>query len=189
MSNDIHQRLRAATAADHQRLEARLAVQERVADAAARAGLVVRYWRFHARAEAALAPWLGGMQGLDFEARLRTPLLRRDLADLGLEPPDDGDEGPAVESLGAALGVMYVLEGSALGGRVIRRELAQRGQDFVGLGFLDPYGPETGRRWRSFLEVLAREAREMGQARAVVGGARAGFRHAEQVLCEGRSDV
>jgi heme oxygenase len=189
MMHPIHQRLRAATAGDHERLETRLAVHERIGDRAARAALLARYWRFHASAEAALAPWLGGVDGLDFDARRRTPLLRRDFVDLGLAPPIGAAEGAAVGSLGAALGLMYVLEGSALGGRVIRRELAQRGQDFVGLGFLDPYGGETGARWCSFLEVLARETRQPAEAEAAVAGAQTGFRHAEAVLCEAPADV
>jgi heme oxygenase len=189
MTPDIHQRLRDATARDHERLEARLVVHERVGDRGARAELVARYWRFHARAEAALAPWLGELEGLDFEARRRTPLIRQDLADLGLAAPAEADGVRAVASRGEALGLMYVLEGSALGGRVIRRELARRGQDFVGLGFLDPYGSETGQRWRSFLEVLARETQEAQHAEAALDGARAGFRQAEEVLCEASANV
>jgi heme oxygenase len=189
MTNDIHRRLREATAPEHQRLEARLAVHQRIASRAGRAALIARYWRFHGHAEAALAPWLSDLEGLDFEARLRTPLLARDFADLGLAPPAGAGAGDPVESRGEALGVLYVLEGSALGGRVIRRQLAARGADFVGLGFLDPYGGRTGERWRSFLDVLERETAEPEAAEAAVAGALAGFRQAEAALCETGADA
>jgi heme oxygenase len=189
MLNDIHRRLREATATDHQRLETRLAVHEQIASRAGRAALIARYWRFHGRAEAALAPWLSQLDGLDFEGRLRTPLIARDFADLGLDAPADAGEGAPVESRGEALGVLYVLEGSALGGRAIRRQLAARGADLIGLGFLDPYGGQTGERWRSFLDVLERETADAHAADAAVAGALAGFRQAEAELCEAGADV
>ena len=178
MSSDVHVRLREATRSAHEGLERRLAILERIATPAGRRELLVRFWRLHAEAEAALAPWLAPVAGLEFEGRRRTAVLRRDLAALGVAPPPLG-AGPRVASLGEALGLMYVLEGSTLGGKVIRREVAAAGGDFAGLAFLDPYGPAAGQRWRSFLAVLAGAAPD-----EAVAGARAGFRHAELRLCE-----
>lgn len=181
MSSDLHRRLREGTQADHQRLEDRLGILERIATPAGRRELLVRFWRLHAEAEAALAPWLAPVPGLDFEARRRTTVLRQDLAELGISLPPAGAP-PAVRSLAEALGRMYVLEGSTLGGRVIRRHVAERGEGFDGLGFLDPYGADVGLRWRSFLGVL--EATGAVASDDALAGARAGFRHAELRLCE-----
>jgi heme oxygenase len=91
---------------------------------------------------------------------------------------------PAPESQAEALGMLYVLEGSTLGGRLILRTLKDRGVDDPRLAFLDPYGPETGVRWRSFQSVLARETSHDEKLVAqACGGALSGFWHAERVLC------
>lgn len=79
--------------------------------------------------------------------------------------------------------MFYVLEGSTLGGHVILRGLAARGVTDAGLAFLDPYGAETGARWRGFLAVLAREVRDDGAKAAACIGAVRVFRHAERILC------
>lgn len=184
MISPAHQRLRDATRDDHERLESRLDILRRISDVADRGPLVRAFLGFHAAMEAAVAPWLADLPGLAFEARRRTPVLQRDLQDLGLAPGAPQAGVPAPDSLGEALGLMYVLEGSTLGGRVIRREVAARGGEFKGLGFLDPYGEEAGAQWRAFLAILDRHTAVPDAEAASITGARAGFRHAERLLCE-----
>lgn len=185
MLSDVHQRLRLATRADHERLESRADLLRRVATPAGRRAVVRRFWRLHAEVEAAVAPWLADLDGLDFPARRRTGRLAEDLKTLGLDAPEEPREAPAAASVGEALGLLYVLEGSTLGGRVIRRSLEGQGSDMVGLSFLDPYGERTGERWRSFLTVLDDAVRTPEAADDAVRGACAGFRHAERRICEG----
>ncbi len=49
----------------------------------------------------------------------------------------------------------YVLEGSALGGRVILRQLKPLGlSEAAGASYFAGDGPETGRRWTTFLARL-----------------------------------
>ena len=80
--------------------------------------------------------------------------------------------------------MMYVLEGSTLGGRMILRELSLRGVSDARLAFLDPYGSETGSFWRAFLHVLGRETGEDDIAvQAACRGGVDAFAHAERVLC------
>lgn len=52
--------------------------------------------------------------------------------------------GPRAEisNRAEALGFLYVIEGSTLGGRLILRELAAGGAEITGLSFLDPFGAE-----------------------------------------------
>lgn len=178
MASPVHSRLREATRDDHARLEARVDILARLVDPAARAELVARFWRLHSDIEAAVAPWLAEVAALDFAGRRRTTQLRRDLEHHGLRPDAPAAQGVSARCRSEALGLMYVLEGSTLGGKVIRREVEGAGRDLCGLSFLDPYGAAAGERWRSFLAVLAQAEPE-----AAVAGARAGFRHAEQTLC------
>lgn len=181
MISTAHQRLRDATRDDHQRLEDRVGILERIVTPEGRRGLVEDFAGFHADAEAALAPWLSGLSGLDYDARRRSVCLARDLTAVGGAAPSV--QSIRVGSVGEALGVMYVLEGSTLGGRVIRKQVMGRGGDMAGLSFLDPYGESVGDRWRSFLAVLDAEARTSADTEAMVGGAVAGFRHAGRRLC------
>jgi len=109
-----------------------------------------------------LRPW--------FLSRCRGELARRDLASLGL--PRLPAPAPAhlfLPGLPAALGSLYVLEGSALGGQVIARQVARD----HGLGPLDGaayfngWGARTGAMWREFQQVLqAHEPGPQGRAQA-----------------------
>jgi heme oxygenase len=181
MISDTHRRLRDATQPHHQRLESRIDILGRIGAPAARRALVARFHALHAAAEAGMAPFLTDVDGLDFEARRRAPRLARDLAALGGRPASQAEASIEVCGVAEALGLMYVLEGSTLGGRVIRKQVEGAGGDMRGLSFLDPYGPQVGERWRDFLGVLAAEP----DVDAMVAGAVAGFGHSERCLCEG----
>lgn len=81
------------------------------------------------------------------------------------------------------MGWVYVAEGSMLGGRIIRRRLAAEGRDLDGLGFLDPYGEETGARWRAFMDLLDRAcANGHATIDQVVKGGVDGFAFAHRTL-------
>jgi len=84
-------------------------------------------------------------------ARPRAPLLRADLAALGIDAAalPRATALPDVRGLGRALGALYVLEGSTLGGQVLAREVS-RGAAGVPTAFLHGAGEATGPRWTSF---------------------------------------
>jgi heme oxygenase len=84
---------------------------------------------------------------------------------------------PAVEDTDQALGRLYVLEGSTLGGTFISRHLATLptlGPN-VRLGAFSPYGAETGAMWHAFRRVTRDRVAAGGDAGRVVGAARATF--------------
>lgn len=168
--------LRQATRERHERLERRLDAAAQLADPQRRPRFLARYAALHLPAEAALAPFLADMPDLAFEARSRA---RRPGS--GARPMEAGFPQPGTEA--EALGMLYVLEGSLLGGRVILRAVAEAGGDTDQLGFLAPYGEETGRQWRSFLQVLERSLQEEAQVEQACLGAQRAFDHAERVLC------
>lgn len=102
-----------------------------------------------------------------FRARSRHGFLRQDLqalsAHLPLRQEAPGGNSAVMASplpdKAAALGSMYVLEGSALGGQVIARALRQSHGLDAGQGtrFFSGHGAETGRLWREFRDLLSRE--------------------------------
>ncbi|MEO1575994.1 MAG: biliverdin-producing heme oxygenase [Pseudomonadota bacterium] len=112
--------------------------------------------RFHESVEAALTPT---PRSLVF-----SPAIVEDLVELGaglnplpacrpFDEPVDRDEH---------LGIQYVLEGSALGGRVIARHVADTlgwSRDAPGLSHFRRDGEDSGRSWRAFLAKLAADCR------------------------------
>ena len=179
------QRLRNATASAHRHLEAHLDVINRLCALPTRGGLVSRYYTFHSRVEAALTPHLKLLTDLAFASRCRTPLLAKDLLALGCRPSPDQESTLCLFSQAEALGGLYVLEGSTLGGRAILKNLGRQGDSVLGLDFLDPYGAKTGELWRSFLDVLERETASCQAAlNETVSGAVKVFAFAEECLCQ-----
>lgn len=173
----VLEKLRAQTHTLHHRIEQRLDAVERFADPHQRYALIARFAELHVAAEAVLPSSLSAIEGLDIDRRRRGPLLRHFVAGPCAPFPRPG-------SVAEALGMLYVLEGSTLGGRVILNALAAKGIDDDALAFLDAYGPDTGLRWREFLCVLIREIRDDDTlVEQACRGAIAAFRHAELTLC------
>ena len=83
----------------------------------------------------------------DWGSRRRADLLRADLLALGADQPLHIPP-PPLESPAARLGAVYVLEGSRLGGAVLKRGLAETAPR----SFLS--APQNHGSWRKLLEIL-----------------------------------
>jgi heme oxygenase len=96
---------------------------------------------------------------LDYSQRVKLPWICRDLAFLGVDPLAGGCEtaqnipAPPVTSIGEYTGVLYVIEGSMLGGQLISRSLeAHHGlSGEAGACFYRGYGQDTALMWQDFL--------------------------------------
>ncbi|KPY54467.1 Heme oxygenase [Pseudomonas syringae pv. solidagae] len=160
--------LRAETSQLHVRLEKRMPFFSSALDHALYLRLLQAYYGFYAPLEAVLHGSALVPAELVPAERVKTPVLVEDLRALGMSDHDIGQlprcqQLPAIDSPGACLGVMYVLEGATLGGQVLRREINKRlgldGQS--GTAFLDVYGARTGPRWKAFLNHLDEVSREV----------------------------
>jgi heme oxygenase len=116
-----------------------------------------------------LRPWL--------REGSRTAELTRDLRVLGVQRGEPAELALELASPGAALGSLYVMEGSALGAQVIAPRLAEHlglhahnGAAYFGAG-----GATAGRRWRQFRDLLDAEAAGPPQAGAACAAAVATF--------------
>ncbi len=97
---------------------------------------------------------------LQLNDRKKLPLIEKDLASLALEnrTPSHALE---FENEHEALGAMYVIEGSTLGGNVIAKQLSKtEGFDNVTFNFFGCYQENTGPMWKNFKEVLDTEVAE-----------------------------
>ena len=97
---------------------------------------------------------------LQIDDRRKSHLLQADLALLNhtTAPPCVKDElfSTHYQTSSAALGGMYVLEGSTLGGQIINRHLAKVLGDSVAgkTTYLTAYAGQTGGMWKVFLQLL-----------------------------------
>ncbi|BAU93052.1 heme oxygenase [Methylorubrum populi] len=154
MSDSLHARLREATAAAHEALERDLDWEARVATLPGYRDLLVRLRGFHAAYEPAIGAALADAPF--FDPRRRLPALDADLHALDRRAPDtpSAPAAPRLDGPGAALGALYVLEGSTLGGAVIGRHVARLHGEGVPLAYYAGRGRDTGPLWRSFRERL-----------------------------------
>lgn len=174
---ELRARLRDATASAHQRLEAALDLLAEPCERRRFVDLLQRFRGFHAAWEPALAQALPADADL-LAARRKLALIDADLTALGLPReviealPRPGFAATLCRTPAAALGSLYVLEGSTLGGKFISRRLREVAADWLppaGLRYFDPYADESGPRWR---ETLARlEATPPADWPAVEAGA------------------
>ncbi len=175
--SDFALRLRDGTSDAHHRMEQEMALLDGAPSEARFRRVLERFRGFHAVWE----PALHGRADLCAVAggRSRLALLDEDLRRLGLTHHEiDGlpvctAASGLCETRAAALGSLYVMEGSTLGGQVIARALT--GEAWVpagGLGYFTPYGDRTGRMWRALkthLQAVADADADGGEA--VVAGA------------------
>lgn len=180
MTDDVLRRLRTATAEDHARVEAALDLMHPGLDRP-RLGAAVRslhaFWR---EAERGLDGWAArhprDAARADWTGRRRAHLYAADVHALGAEPVPDAPVLPVVASTDEALGRMYVLEGSTLGGSFIDRHLASLpALAGVRLRAFSPYGRHTGAMWAAYRRVTREHVASGGDAERVVGAARGTF--------------
>lgn len=144
------QALRRATAAAHDEVDA-LFSRVDLTDAAGYRAFLSSQARAHLPVEAALNAARAEQVIADWPARRRAALLRADLAELG----GDATHGPepVLDHAAAVAGTVYVLEGSRLGGAMLR--------EMVGPGLPTRFlaAPAAPGAWRALLldldELLA----------------------------------
>jgi heme oxygenase len=175
--------LREKTRAEHQAIEASLAVlMSQALTREAYEEVLKRFYGFYASVEHALARTIGlDGAGIALEPRAKAPLLAIDLRFFQVDPmivPRCADH-VRVDSVAAALGSMYVLEGASLGGQIISRRLRTTigVTPETGGRFFHGYGERTGEMWSAFGEALsAYSSRERQTERQIVEAAKATFR-------------
>ena len=167
MRRDLSARanLRAATADAHRRVDelfSRFDLSRRAGYAAFLQSQAAALLPLERALDAGIAPKLP----VEWAARRRSPALLADLATWSLPIPE-ADELAPIERPAEALGTIYVLEGSRVGGSLLKRSVAG---DFPA-AFLSP-GPSA--RWRSLLDGLERDlATAESQAEAAAAARRA----------------
>ncbi|HEX2570655.1 MAG TPA: biliverdin-producing heme oxygenase [Polyangia bacterium] len=182
-------RLKSGTSAEHERIERAVPLLADDLDRATYGRYLEKLLGFYEPLEQALAPHPWHLVGIDFAARRKTELLVRDLCYLGYDEAALANVArcaalPPLPDLPAALGCLYVLEGSTLGGQILSRHVARRLglSPATGAAFLAPYGKAVGPMWRTFSERLEAFPCDEATQDRMVESARATFHALERWL-------
>lgn len=106
---------------------------------------------------------------LQLDQRKKLPLIEKDLESLELEN-QVASHPLEIKNEHEALGMMYVIEGSTLGGNVIAKQLSKtEGFDEVTFNFFGCYQENTGPMWKNFKEVLDTEVTENNYSEVLSG--------------------
>jgi heme oxygenase (biliverdin-IX-beta and delta-forming) len=119
----------------------------------------------------------------DIESRRKSRLMEQDIKLLGgnltkLQVMSEDVFKEHYISQAAALGGLYVLEGSMLGGNIIKKHLQEKLSDSVvnKTNYFTAYGTELGKVWKVFLNLLTQNASDAVKEEAIIKSAITTFR-------------
>ena len=172
------ERLRRETSGLHRQVEEMTDLPGSVSTREDYVDLLGRLHGFHTAVEARLADpsWATGWLdlGIALPAHKRAHLLAGELVSFGARPTTAAVRLPSLDNLGQALGCLYVVEGSSLGGRVLAPAFRAALGD-VPTGFFDSDERMHPHPWRSVLAGLRKYDETAGSADDVVVGAQGTF--------------
>lgn len=180
-------RLKALTHETHDRLDKSIMAAASFATVEGYGRFVTVQYLFHRDIDAlydnaALQALLPGLM-----ERRRLPLIAADLADLDLPLPHD-DTPTAFSQSGAtdipaALGWLYVAEGSNMGAALLRKEAARIGlSDDHGARHLAPAAEGPAAHWRAFTAALDAAELPAEEETRAVAGANAAFARVQALI-------
>jgi heme oxygenase (biliverdin-IX-beta and delta-forming) len=178
--DDVLRLLRTGTAAEHADLKRSLDLLDPALDRMRLTDVLTRMHGFWQSAEAGLDSWAARFPAdagdVGWERRRRAGLFAADLATLGARGADGRPDLAVAAGTDQALGRLYVLEGSTLGGAFIDRHLATV-PELAGLRLraFSPYGAETGAMWHGFRRAVRTRVAAGGDAATMVAAARQTF--------------
>ncbi len=113
----------------------------------------------------------------DLEERRKRQWIESDLQHLEFAPKKFGEVFKTEISVPFALGVMYTVEGSTMGGRYILKniESALGLSENQGAQYFAGYGHATGKFWKNFLNSLTDYESQTGNTNEIIAGARYAF--------------
>lgn len=128
---------------------------------------------FSRSGEKKLLSILDDSHGFKMSQRCRVHLLQDDLMDLGIIlEPTDTEYFEDFDTLGKAIGLLYVLEGSRKGGAFLSALLKQKAPHLP-MRYLKGYGENTEMQWVKFVDLMEQHNNEPIRQEIVAGAVRA----------------
>lgn len=155
----LSEKLKEATKTAHQLVETKLTGSiKAIATKQQYATLLSSFYSYFAALENAMNGQVDLSLLPDYHQRRKAGSLADDLMQLEAELPALATKAdiPPINNHLQALGAMYVMEGSTLGGKIISkmicRQLSLR--DRCGTTFFNGYGEQTSRMWQTFKDLI-----------------------------------
>ncbi len=141
--------------------------------------LLSKLYPFAVGGEAKLSEFIDEREGFEIMQRLRAHLLHNDLMGLGITPENsDSSHFGTIDTLGKAIGLLYVMEGSRKGGQFLSSHpLTSQ----LPMSYLVGYGETTDQQWEEFCGLLQRYANTPLQEE-IVSGAISAFEILERIF-------
>lgn len=176
-ADPIMPRLKAETYPDHMRLEETVDILNNLATLESYKRLLARHAGFVFPLERVLAGQDWSSIGLEFDERSRAGAMKRDLAAMDIDSFPEIELWTGLDNFARAVGTLYVLEGSTLGGMIIARNLKERlGIDGSNGGeYFSGRGKQTMAMWRTFGESAELYVNRFGGAEDMIAGAKQTF--------------
>jgi len=140
------------------------------------AGVLKYFYAYFSQLESSIAPFITDKILPDHRTRRTSAYLKADIEQLGESVAElPGVAVPQINNVVEALGALYVMEGSIMGGPYIVQMLGKHGITH-GLSFFSGYGAETPKKWQSFTSVLNVQATDVKAEQAAILTANETFR-------------
>ena len=189
------QKLKSTTRKNHDKVE-EMAFSKKIMDGSINieeyASLILKQYYFHKNIEAQFNKLLTAKQKeqLEFDKRRKIHLLKYDMLELGLEEEMlcfNKDPKLTIKNINDVIGAMYVLEGSTLGGAVIRKKLQNNLQihSNTTFHFYGCYGQESGDLWKKFILQATVFGKEKNAQEEIIKKAVETFEFFESILKNG----
>lgn len=157
MNDTIMERLRNETKSAHQQLEkATVPFIKKATDTEQYVYVLRMFYGYFKPVEAQIQALIHADLIPDIAERRQSGALVADLHTLGEDTAQLAvtDNLPVIESIPQALGALYVLEGSTLGGRFISQMLMKQLNRTDAITFFGGYGAETDAKWKVFTATV-----------------------------------
>jgi len=157
--NTLSEKLKEQTKSNHQLLEKKLLKKLKLIRSLDEyAALLTHFYSYFGALEILIDERLDINQLPDYSSRRKTASILNDLKSLNLIFPHLAKSGslPEICNHFQALGSLYVIEGSTLGGQIINKMLNEQvtGIDPSKLSFFSGYGEHTYKMWNIFKQAI-----------------------------------
>jgi heme oxygenase (biliverdin-IX-beta and delta-forming) len=189
----LREMLRIKTSEHHESIEQKLALTETFKSRKEYVALLEAFYGFYFSMEKKLETFAAEFRRHSFELAPRHKLswIAEDLQKLGYLPSQLSKiphcpTVPQLYEFESAVGCLYVLEGSTLGGQIIARHLNQSLSITPQNGgrFFSGYGPYTGKMWQEFVNFLNTQEKFITDHETVVQAACDTFKCLEAWICQ-----
>ena len=163
------EQVRAATAEDHKKLEDRLfPFLHTIHSHKQYAQLLNAFYGYIYPVQEKINRFINPAVVPDMNERRNASFIVRDLQHLGIALNTDlCTDLPVINDHPSAMGALYVLEGSTLGGKIIAKTISEKIPSPEAFGFFKGYGPETGPMWKKFTQYLEHPFNQQAAATVV----------------------